>query len=211
MEHFSDHTWSDFVRGSSKSDARANVELHLARGCSDCRVAFETWNRVQVTIAKERTYMPPNSAVRIVKQEFTASYALEQRPSVLANLLFDTFAQPLPAGIRSTVAVARQLVYEAEGLTVDLRLDPQPESNKICVVGQVLDKGALQVSPSGASIMIWTEKGLPIVQVSANESGEFRLEFEARHDLRLSINVAGRRTIRIPLLIVNWGRSNVAG
>jgi hypothetical protein len=45
------------------------------------------------------------------------------------------------AGIRSTVAVARQLVYEAEGLTVDLRLYRQPQSNKICVVGQVLDKG----------------------------------------------------------------------
>jgi hypothetical protein len=105
----------------------------------------------------------------------------------------------LPAGIRSTVAVTRHLVYEAEWLTVDLRLDRQPQFNKICVVGQVLDKGIPRVSPSGASIMIWTEKGLPIVQARANESGEFQLEFEARDDLWLSIHVDGRRTIRIPL------------
>src|SRR5207253_3463909 len=71
--------------------------------------------------------------------------------------------------------------------------------NKICVVGQVLDKGIPRVSPSGASIMIWTEKGLPIVQARANVSGEFQLEFEPQDGLRLSVNVDGRRTIRIPL------------
>ncbi len=128
---------------------------------------------------------------------------------MLASLLFDTVAQPLPTGVRSVAAVARQLVYEAEGLTVDLRLDPQPQSNKICVVGQVLDKGVPRVSPSSASIMLWTEKGQPLVQVSANESGEFQLEFEVQENLRLSIDVAGRKTIRIPL--ANLGPSNVAG
>ena len=199
MEHFSERAWADFVRGIGESEMKANVKSHLARGCSDCRAAFDVWNRVQATLGNERTYTPPDSAVRMVKQEFTAAYSPEQRSSVLASLLFDTFAQPLPAGIRSTVAVARQLVYEAEGLTVDLRLDRQPQSNKICVVGQVLDKGIPRVSPSGASIMIWTEKGLPIVQARANVSGEFQLEFEPQDGLRLSVNVDGRRTIRIPL------------
>jgi hypothetical protein len=199
MEHFSEQAWADFARGIGESTTKVDIESHLARSCSDCRAAFATWNRVQMTFVNERTYTPPDSAVRMVKQEFATKYSLEQRPSVLASLLFDTFAQPLPAGIRSTVAVARQLVYEAEALTVDLRLDRQPQSNKICVVGQVLDKGIPRVSPSGASIMIWTEKGLPIVQARANESGEFQLEFEARDDLWLSIHVDGRRTIRIPL------------
>ncbi len=199
MEHFSEQAWADFVRGTGESATKVNIESHLARGCPDCRAAFDVWSRVQATLVNERTYTPPDSAVRMVKQEFTAAYSPEQRSSVLASLLFDTFAQPLPAGIRSTVAVARQLVYEAEGLTVDLRLDRQPQSNKICVVGQVLDKGIPRVSPSGASIMIWTEKGLPIVQARANVSGEFQLEFEPQDGLRLSVNVDGRRTIRIPL------------
>src|SRR6266568_1790091 len=176
MEHFSEQAWADFVRGIGESEMKANVKSHLARGCSDCRAAFDVWSRVQTTLVNERTYTPPDSAVRMVKQEFTAAYSPEQRSSVLASLLFDTFAQPLPAGIRSTVAVARQLIYEAEGLTVDLRLDRQPQS-----------------------IKIWTEKGLPIVQARANVSGEFQLEFEPQDGLRLSVNVDGRRTIRIPL------------
>src|SRR6266851_978649 len=207
MEHLSEQAWADFVRGINKSETNTDIESHLARGCSDCKAAFNIWNQVRTTIANEKTYMPPDNALRI--QEFAARYSPEQRPSVLASLLFDTFAQPLPTGVRSGAAVARQLVYEAEGFTVDLRLDPQPQSRKICVVGQVLDKGVPRVSPSGASIMLWTEKGQPILQVSANESGEFQLEFEVQENLRLSIDVADRKTIRIPL--ANLGPSNVAG
>jgi hypothetical protein len=209
MEHFSEQAWADFVRAINKSETNTDIESHLARGCSDCKAAFNIWDQVRTTIANEKTYVPPDNALRMVKQEFAARYSPEQPPSVVASLLFDTFAQPLPTGVRSGAAVARQLVYEAEGLTVDLRLDPRPQSNKICVVGQVLDRGVPRVSPSGASIMIWTEKGQPILQVSANESGEFQLEFDAQDDLRLSIDVAGRKTIRIPL--ANLGPSNVAG
>jgi len=139
MRHFSEQAWADFLRGISESEMKANIESHLARGCCDCCATSDVWNRVQVTVANETTYMPPESLVRMVKQEFAATKSPKQE-SVLAGLLFDTFAQPLTAGIRSGAAVARQLVYEAEGLTVDLRLDSQPNSGMVLVVGQVLDK-----------------------------------------------------------------------
>jgi len=142
----------------------------------------------------------------MVKLEFATTNSQEQ-VSVLANLLFDTFVQPLAAGIRSGAAVARQLVYEAEGLTVDLRLDSQSPSGKILVVGQVLDQRLPRVSPRGVSIALWTPKGQPFLEVSPNESGEFQLEVNAQDDLRLLIEVAGRKTIRIPL--ANLGQSNV--
>jgi hypothetical protein len=144
----------------------------------------------------------------MVKQEFAAMNSSKET-SVLANLLFDTLAQPVSAGIRSGAAVARQLVYEAEGLTVDLRLDSQPHSGKVLVVGQVLDKRHPRVSPIAVSIALWTPKGQPFLEVSPNESGEFQLEVDAQDDLRLLIEVAGRKTIRIPL--ANFGQSNVAG
>ena len=207
MQHFSGQTWADFVRGISESATRANIESHLARGCVGCKTNFDIWNRVTTISATERTYTPPDSVVRMMELEF-ARYAMERRPSVLASLLFDTFSQPLPAGMRSGVAVVRQLVYEAEGFTVDLRLDPQSQSGKICVVGQVLDKGVPRISLSSASIMLWTEKGQPLLHVSANEHGEFQLEFNAQENLRLSIDAAGRKTIRIPL--TNLGPGNVA-
>ena len=208
MQHFSEEAWADFVRGVSEPKTKANIETHLARGCSDCRATSDVWKQVQTMVSNEQSYMPPESAVRMVKLEFGASNSQEQT-SVLANLLFDTFAQPLTAGIRSGAAVARQLVYEAEGLTVDLRLDSQSPSGKILVVGQVLDQRLPRVSPSGVCIALWTPKGHPFLEVSPNESGEFQLEVNAQDDLRLLIEVAGRKTIRLPL--ANFGQSNVAG
>jgi len=207
MQHFSEQAWADFVRGISESQTKATLDSHLARGCSDCRATSDVWNRVQTAVANEKIYTPSDSAVRMVKLEFAAS-SLEST-SVLATLLFDTLGQPLPAGIRSGAAVTRQLVYGAEGLTVDLRLDTQAHSGKIGVFGQVLDQRHSRVSLSGVSIALWTQKGQPFMQVSPNEAGEFQLEVDARDDLRLLIDVAGRKTIRIPL--AGLGLSNVAG
>jgi len=206
MQHFSEQAWADFVRGVSESETKANIESHLARGCCDCGATSDVWNQLQTIVSNEKSYMPPESAVRMVKLEFVTTNSQEQA-SVLANLLFDTFVQPLAAGIRSGAAVARQLVYEAEGLTVDLRLDSQSPSGKILVVGQVLDQRLPRVSPRGVSIALWTPKGQPFLEVSPNESGEFQLEVNAQDDLRLLIEVAGRKTIRIPL--ANLSQSNV--
>ncbi len=206
MQHFSEQAWADFVRGVSESETKANIESHLARGCCDCGATSDVWNQLQTIVSNEESYMPPESAVRMVKLEFVTTNSQEQA-SVLANLLFDTFVQPLAAGIRSGAAVARQLVYEAEGLTVDLRLDSQSPSGKILVVGQVLDQRLPRVSPRGVSIALWTPKGQPFLEVSPNEPGEFQLEVNAQDDLRLLIEVAGRKTIRIPL--ANLGQSNV--
>jgi hypothetical protein len=205
MQHFSEQAWADFVRGVSESETKANIESHLARGCSDCGATSHVWSQVQTMVSNEKSYTPPESAVRMVKLEFASANSQEQ-VSVLANLRFDTFAQPLAAGIRSGAAVARQLVYEADGLTVDLRLDSQ-RSGKILVVGQVLDQRLPRVSPSGLCIAVWTPKGQPFLEVSPNESGEFQLEVNAQDDLRLLIEVAGRKTIRIPL--ANLGENNV--
>jgi len=206
QQHFSEHAWADFVRGISEPPTNANIESHLARGCSDCRAAADVWNQVKTMVSDEKSYTPPENIVRMVKREFAAT-AKQEQTSVLASLLFDTFAQPLPAGIRSGAAVARQLVYEAEGLTVDLRLDSQPHSGKVLVVGQVLDKRHPRVSPSGVSIALWTTNGQPFLEVGPNESGEFHLEFDAQDDLRLLIDVAGRKTIRIPLAHLATGNT----
>jgi hypothetical protein len=199
MEHFSEQTWGDFVRGISNPETRKGVESHLASGCSDCAAAFDTWKRVYAIAANENTCTPPDNIVRAVKQEFVAKYPQQPSRWVLATLVFDTITQPLPAGVRGGAVTARQLIFEAEGLTVDLRLDAEPQSNTICAVGQVLDKG-IPRSPANASIMLWTEKGEPVVETQANQFGEFQLEFEAQDQLRLSIEMAGRRPVRIPLV-----------
>ena len=197
MEHFSEELFADVVRGIN-SNGHADLQKHLADRCSQCTHAFDTWLRLQSITAREKTYCPPDNVVRMVKLEFEAGRALDFAAS--AKLVFDSLAQPVLAGVRSAgAAAARQMVYEVEGMMVDLRFDRPPRSSCISLIGQVLDQKAPRVSLVNAAVMLWNEKGLVLAETRTNGLGEFQLEFEAQNRLRLSIQALAGKLIRIPL------------
>ena len=197
MEHFSDQAWADFIRGIN-APQRKEMESHLANGCPDCTVSRNTWTQVQTAALQESSFAPPENTVRIAKLLFANSFAGQSEAHV-ASLTFDTFLQPALAGIRSAAAAARQMVYEADGLAVDLCFDRSPQSRMLSLTGQVLDKQVPRAPLQNSEVILWTEKGLPIAETKANAFGEFHLEFEPQNNLRLSIRVVARAHIRIHL------------
>ena len=86
---------------------------------------------------------------------------------------------------------------------VDLVLDTRPQSGTISLVGQVVDKGGAKIAPRQVAVIVWTETGQPLAETSANEFGEFQLEFAAQDRLRLSVEIAGHKPIRIPPMNLN--------
>ena len=205
MEHFSERPWADFVRGISGPEISKDIRAHLAADCSKCQTALDAWSRVQRLASAEDTYAPPENLVRLVKLGFASEPAHQARTSTLenwtlANLVFDSFAQPLPAGVRSAAMSAWQVVYEAEGLTVDLRFGHRAQSQTTHLVGQVFDKRALCVWRSNATIQLSTEQGVLLASTAVNAMGEFHIEFEAKDQhLWLSVKAAERTAVRIPL------------
>ena len=209
MEHFSEQVFADLVRGI---DTPTQVELqsHLARQCPQCTEAFKVWCRLQAVAQKENGYCAPENAVRMAKLEFETQQAGKQE--IPASLVFDSIAQSALAGVRSAgAAAARQMVYEAEGMMIDLRFDQQPGSKSISLIGQVLDRQAARRSLAHAPVMLWTEKGLVLTETRTNGFGEFHLEFEVQDRMRLSIQAFGGKVIRIPLasLYVDRERSGI--
>jgi hypothetical protein len=203
VKHFSEQVWTDFVRGVGPSKKNGEIEGHIAGGCAQCVAAVGMWKKVYSIAANEPRFMPPDHAVRMVKVEFAASQT--QQPSLwtLARLVFDSLSQPLTVGVRSGASESRQLVFDAEGTMVDLVLDTRPQSGTISLVGQVVDKGEAKVAPRQVSVILWTETGQPLAETSANEFGEFQLEFAAQERLRLSVEIAGHKPIRIPPMNLN--------
>ncbi|MGH9640956.1 MAG: hypothetical protein ACRD3Q_00880 [Terriglobales bacterium] len=165
----------------------------------NCRESGQFWGRVQKFAVAESAYNPPENLVRLSKLEFTARQGFQPEKWTLANALFDSFSQPLLAGVRSGATIARQVVYEAEGLTVDLRFDRVVPSGKVAAVGQILDSRQPRELMTGAPVVVWTEDGQLVATTTANAHGEFQLEFEARDDLRLTARV-GERRVRMPLV-----------
>jgi hypothetical protein len=199
MEHFPDQMWADFVRGVGLCGNARDIEAHLANRCPDCKTAFDLWRGLGSLAAKEADYTPPADLVRMVKLEFASQHPAPPDPWTFAGMVFDSATRPLPAGIRSTAASTRQIIYEGEGLTVDVRFERKPHSKTISAAGQVLDKQVPLRWLGNAAIVLWTDGGQMLATTEANDFGEFQFEFESHAQLRISIATEGRRTLRIPL------------
>ena len=205
MEHFSERPWADFVRGISEPEISKDIKAHLAADCSKCKSTLDAWSRVRRLASAENAYAPPENLVRLVKLGFASKPAHQPRTSTLgknwtlANLVFDSFVQPLPAGVRSAALSAWQVVYEAEGLTVDLRLGHRAQSKTVHLVGQVFDKRAVRLWQSDAIIQVSTEQDHVVATTAVNAMGEFHIEFKPQDHLWLSVKAVGRNTVRIPL------------
>ena len=203
MKHFSEQVWTDFVRAIGPSKTNGQVEAHLASGCVDCVASAGMWKKVYSIASNEPGFTPPDDVVRMVKVEFAATQSPRPSPWTMARVVFDSLSRPLTAGVRSGASESRQLMFDAEGTMVDLVLDARPKSGTISLVGQVVDKGGTKVSPRRVSVILWAETGQPLAETSANEFGEFQLEFAAQDRLRLSVEIVGQKPIRIPPFDLN--------
>lgn len=199
MEHFAEHIWVDFVRGLATADTTHEIHAHLAAGCADCTSSSNLWSRVGSFADREREYAPPTDLLRLAKLGLTWNASRESEAGTLATLIFDSATQPLPMGIRSGTVDSQQMVYEAAGVTVDLRIERRPHSKTICVWGQVLDKHAPLAWLGNANIVLWADKGQLLARAEANDRGEFQFEFEPQDKLHVSIVTVGRPTVRITL------------
>jgi hypothetical protein len=200
MRHLSEQPLVDFVRGVSGPEVSGDIKAHLASGCSKCQTTLSAWKRVEKLAAEEGAYAPPQNLVRLVKLGFGAEVAPKPEKWTLANLIFDGFAQPLPAGVRSGSGSLSvwQVIYEAEGLSVDLRFGRRLQSKAIHLVGQVLDKQEMQAWKN-AIIELLTEYDQVVATAPVSAFGEFHIEFEAKDQLWLAVKTGARNTVRIPL------------
>ena len=197
--HFAEEPWVDFVRRAIPLGTMQDLEQHLKTSCRECERALGFWRRVVNFAAEERDCLPPENLVRLVKTEFKLRQAEESDIPMIATMLFDSAAQLLPVGLRSGPASTRQVVYEAEGLTVDMRFERNHQRNLISASGQVLDKEAPLSWLGNAAIVLWTNQGLMVTKTETNRCGEFQLEFAPQDQLRLSVITEGRKTLRIVL------------
>jgi hypothetical protein len=200
MKHFSEQEWVDFVRGIGQPRVNSDIEAHIVGGCPDCERADWMWRKVHSITGNEPRLTPPDDVVRMAKLGFATSTSPTPSLWTVARLTFDSFNQPLTAGVRSGASTSRQFVFAADETIVDLVLDVGPEPGTVSLVGQVVDKPGAQIAPRKVSVILWTETGQPLLETSTNEFGEFQMEIAGQNRLRLSVEIAGNKSIRIPPL-----------
>src|SRR5947209_8035598 len=172
MEHIAQESLVDFVRHRLPPAETALVNRHIAE-CGECSCALGLYGAVARMGANDAAYEPPEGIIRTVKAHFDA----EQRRAAAApkgalELLFDSLAQPLAAGVRASVASARQLLYRVGTLYVDMRVDSELNSERAALVGQMLDS-AHPGPPVSAVPVIRRDGRKSVASTMRNSNGEF--------------------------------------
>lgn len=128
-----------------------------------------------------------------------ASFAIQRNPSTNAlELLFDSMAQPLTPGARASVTSGRQLLYRIGSVYVDMEIRRTSNSEGASLVGQMLDSASPGHPLAGIGVAVH-ERGRRIASTLSNDNGEFHLEFDAKDDLKLLLEVDRRYPVHLPI------------
>jgi hypothetical protein len=199
--HFADDEWLDFARGQDAAEQRSRLGAHLQSGCKPCDKALRFWQTVFGLARQDVAYEPPDAVIRQLEGQF----ALQRpkgalaRATLRASLVFDSFKVPLAAGVRSTGPIPRQLFYKAGRYAIRLRTDPVPDSDRLMIVGQVVDEENPDHTLSDLAVLIFTGKEI-VDRTLTNRLGEFTFEGAPTKDLRLAVGIrtAGFLTVAMP-------------
>jgi hypothetical protein len=193
VKHYRTQEWIDFVNQAATETMQMEMQQHLDSGCKSCADSVAIWQRVRQGVAAEAGYQPPDGIVRMAKAMFAANALAEGRNAV--SLLFDSFAQPLLAGVRSTSMDARQMLYHAGSFFLHLQISARTDTDRISVMGQLLNPVHPDEVLSEASVVVSNRKG-GTFRATTNQFGEFAGEVDRSDSLDFQLpGVAGKEIV----------------
>ena len=200
MKHIPGEEWIDFVRQVVHTPRKEKMKEHLEQGCKSCSKIVSLWQRVRQTAENEKNYGPQGDVVRIAKASLGGSNLKvnQKRQDSLAELLFDSFLQPVIEGVRSSSIGTRQLLYRADPFQIDLLIESQAGGRNIVVTGQLLDLRHPKIVGHNLQVTLSNLRDR-VVQATTNQFGEFCQEIENSGNLELKFHGANDQPVVISL------------
>lgn len=194
MTHFDITRWADYVRGLGEPAARADMMEHLS-SCRKCQTTVALFEKMVPVARAEVCHQVPDYAVHCAK----AIYILQQPETVhilagvRSKLVFDSFCEPLPAGVRSQSRISRQTLYEAGDYAMDLRQEHERGSRQVTLVGQIVKRTGPGKAVANVPVCLLSGKTV-VARAVSNQFGEFQMEYDPRKHLRFYASVESPRT-----------------
>src|SRR2546426_6722670 len=178
MKHFELAKWVDSARGLVEGSVRVAMERHLASGCRKCRQAAELLYKVQAAARNDAQVQIPHYALRCAQAVFILQQPerVQILPGIPARLLYDSFGEPLPVGLRTQQRLSRQALYQAGDYSLDLRLENERGSSRVALVGQIENRNHPEKRVSNVPVLLVSGKQI-LAQVVSNSLGEFQMEY----------------------------------
>jgi hypothetical protein len=124
-----------------------------------------------------------------------------------AELLFDSFRDPSPVGVRSTATnMVRYLLYRSGSYVIEMRLEFAEGSKRYALTGQILNPDEWPEKLDKLPVRLRSGRD-ELAHAPTNNFGEFNLEYETGKNVQVCIAMAGQNEIVIPLDEAFWRMS----
>jgi hypothetical protein len=142
MRHVNAENLMEYMDGQATSEAKVTIESHLSQ-CSDCLQLKQELGQFVLQLQQDATFEPPAELVQWGMSLFQPMLQPKQTiggkiRKFVASLVFDTFDEPMLAGVRRVGAPPRQLLFRAGDVDVDVKIESMEANDRISLVGQVL-------------------------------------------------------------------------
>lgn len=178
----------DYIDGRIPGELRAKMDSHLST-CTDCaRLKSELESLVQ-QLQADADYEPPSELVQWgvnLFQPISQPSVGAKIRKVIASLIFDTFDQPMTAGVRGVGTPARQLLFRAGDVDVDVKIESMEANDRISLVGQVLSTNSVFFENTPVKL---ESHGMVRYRTLTNVVGEFFFEEVPKDTYHLSVDL----------------------
>lgn len=142
MRHLNADNIMEYMDGQASGESKTTVENHLSQ-CSECLELKQELEQFVLNLQADASFEPPTELVQWGMSLFQPM--LQPKETVggkvrkfVASLVFDTFDEPMLAGVRRVGAPPRQLLFRAGDVDVDVKIESMEANDRISLVGQVL-------------------------------------------------------------------------
>ncbi len=197
MNHLTPSQMADHARGLRDDRGQAETEQHLA-SCRKCAETVRFLRRVQESA---QDVAVPVDLVKTAKALFVKPERqwtpLLRR--VVARLVRPAVADLQFAEVRTVQPAPHHFMYRWNDYCMDLRLDKEPESASVSLLGQIANERTPD-SPVGGVPVTLTAGDRVIAETRCNAWGEFCIEFVPVRGVRVRFDVQEAEvSIDVPL------------
>jgi len=204
MRHVTVEDLIDYIEGQTSDVEKSTLDGHVAT-CRECGELKQEFQALITRLREDASFEPPAELVQwginLFQPVTQPQGVVSGLRKFIASLVFDTYDQPLLAGVRRVGAPPRQLLFRAGDVDVDVKIESMEANDRITLVGQVLSNTAKFFDNTPVKL---ESHGIVRYRTRTNLVGEFSFDEVPKDTYHLSVDLPEGQ---ITLFCVHRGHS----
>jgi hypothetical protein len=204
MRHVTVENLIDYIEGQLSDVDKSTLDTHVG-SCTECQELKQEFHALIVRLREDAAYEPPAEllqwGINLFQPVTQPQGVINGLRKFIASLVFDTYEQPMLAGVRRVGALPRQLLFRAGDVDVDVKIESMEANDRITLVGQVLSNTAKFFDNTPVKL---ESHGIVRYRTRTNLVGEFSFDEVPKDTYHLSVDLPEGQ---ITLFCVHRGNS----